>query len=563
MCDQQRAAAAHAAALAPTPLHGAPPVAGAVACGVTLVKEEEEEDETLAQLRDRLGLSARASAPGPRAPFVHIKVEDSTDGEDTDGEEEDTGWGGEARREGEKIEEGHGEEEEVQKKVEEEMEKEEEQDEEAAVEEEQEEEDKDTIPQDVQQEGGLQLCSKLAKGVAVALLAGDGGGNRGGGEIRDGEGNGDGADNGSEKGDVERAGVGEGRGFGSGGERGFTSNFRGVTPQSRSSGRWVATFKHNGRAAALGSFDSEADAARAWDRMMVWCDLHGVVLKLFNGKGVHTSDSIRAALNFHYQDYEGEVDELRGILSQDSMAQRLKQQGREQPGGRKRNPAGGGDRYGYMTRGRGRKRGGDGDVDGAGDGSGEGDVDAARYGEGVGVDRGVGDGGGERGYTSKFRGVIAKSCGAGRWEAMFCHNDKGSSLVTFDSEEDAARAWDRMVVWCDLHGVVLKRLGGKGVHTSDSIKAALNFTYEDYAGEVNELRSIVTQDAMKQKLQQEGRLQPGYRKHKRKRTRGGAAALSAGGCNGGGGGAGGGWVGGGSSGGNMGSDGNEVGAGNI
>jgi hypothetical protein len=42
------------------------------------VKEEEEEEETLGQLRDRQVLaSARASVPGPRAPFVHIKVEDT------------------------------------------------------------------------------------------------------------------------------------------------------------------------------------------------------------------------------------------------------------------------------------------------------------------------------------------------------------------------------------------------------------------------------------------------------------------------------------------------------
>ena len=38
--------------------------------------------------------TARSSVPGPRAPFVHIKVEDSTSGEDTDGE----GGGGMGRR---------------------------------------------------------------------------------------------------------------------------------------------------------------------------------------------------------------------------------------------------------------------------------------------------------------------------------------------------------------------------------------------------------------------------------------------------------------------------------
>ena len=49
--------------------------------------KEEEEEETLAQLRDRQVLaSARAAMPGTRARFVHIKVEETTSGEDTDGE---------------------------------------------------------------------------------------------------------------------------------------------------------------------------------------------------------------------------------------------------------------------------------------------------------------------------------------------------------------------------------------------------------------------------------------------------------------------------------------------
>ena len=51
--------------------------------------------------------SARAAAPGRRAPFVHIKVEDSTSGEDTDaegggGEGEEAATGGKGDGEGEK-----------------------------------------------------------------------------------------------------------------------------------------------------------------------------------------------------------------------------------------------------------------------------------------------------------------------------------------------------------------------------------------------------------------------------------------------------------------------------
>ena len=50
-----------------------------------------------------------------------------------------------------------------------------------------------------------------------------------------------------------------------------------------------------------------------------------------------------------------------------------------------------------------------------------------------------------------------------------------------------------------------------GLYTSDSIKAALDFPYDEYKGELGELTHV----AMVQTLQQEGRLQPGCRKPKR------------------------------------------------
>ena len=76
-----------AAAPAPAPAPAPHPNNGpSGAAGETPIKQEEEE-ETLGQLRDRLGPGlARVPAPGPRAAFVHIKVEDTTSGEDPDGE---------------------------------------------------------------------------------------------------------------------------------------------------------------------------------------------------------------------------------------------------------------------------------------------------------------------------------------------------------------------------------------------------------------------------------------------------------------------------------------------
>jgi len=86
--------------------------------GVEVKVKEGEEEETLGQLRDRVVLAAaRAAVPGPRAPFVHIKVEGSSSGQDTDGEGgegEATGGEGDGEEEGreEQVEEDEEEKEE-------------------------------------------------------------------------------------------------------------------------------------------------------------------------------------------------------------------------------------------------------------------------------------------------------------------------------------------------------------------------------------------------------------------------------------------------------------------
>jgi hypothetical protein len=83
-----------------------------------LIKKEEEE--TMGQLRDRQVLAfARASVPGPRALYVHIKVED-TDGEQGGGGAGQEATGGERHDAGEELENEEEEEEEKEAEDEEE-----------------------------------------------------------------------------------------------------------------------------------------------------------------------------------------------------------------------------------------------------------------------------------------------------------------------------------------------------------------------------------------------------------------------------------------------------------
>ena len=54
--------------------------------------------------------------------------------------------------------------------------------------------------------------------------------------------------------------------------RTYTSKYRGVH-QTFPTRRWEAQFRRNG-VTSLGCFDRERKP-RAYDRMMVWCELHG------------------------------------------------------------------------------------------------------------------------------------------------------------------------------------------------------------------------------------------------------------------------------------------------
>ena len=89
-----------------------------------------------------------------------------------------------------------------------------------------------------------------------------------------------------------------------------------------------------------------------------------------------------------------------------------------------------------------------------------------------------------------------------KWHVQFRHNYNNMYLGSFDEEEDAARAHDRMANWFELHGVARNNPNG-GVHDSSSVKASLNFAYDEYKGEFAELRRM-TQEECVQSLKQQG-----------------------------------------------------------
>ena len=75
------------------------------------------------------------------------------------------------------------------------------------------------------------------------------------------------------------------------------------------SGQRRAEFKIDGRQTNLGTFDEEKEAARAYDRMCLWCKLHGQTRRF----------DVR--LNFYSSNYANEEAELKAIDTQAAMVQ--------------------------------------------------------------------------------------------------------------------------------------------------------------------------------------------------------------------------------------------------
>jgi hypothetical protein len=96
-----------------------------------------------------------------------------------------------------------------------------------------------------------------------------------------------------------------------------SSKFTGVTLDKRTS-RWRAKCKVGGKKTSLGNFDSEKEAARAWDRFKLWrCKADG-----------KTKEDVEVELNFSFSDYSDDEVTALQELTQEEMIQKLRQAGK-------------------------------------------------------------------------------------------------------------------------------------------------------------------------------------------------------------------------------------------
>ena len=110
-----------------------------------------------------------------------------------------------------------------------------------------------------------------------------------------------------------------------------------------------------------------------------------------------------------------------------------------------------------------------------------------------------------RTYTSRYRGVH-QTFPTRRWEAQFRRNGKPTSLGCFDHEEEAARAYDRMMVWCELHCQEARPMQKTAGYKPSFSTVPLNFDWIEYKGDIEALKKI-TQDELVHNLRRQGRMQ--------------------------------------------------------
>jgi hypothetical protein len=91
---------------------------------------------------------------------------------------------------------------------------------------------------------------------------------------------------------------------------------------------------------------------------------------------------------------------------------------------------------------------------------------------------------------SRFRGVCLEKKSR-RWKSQIAIDNKQTQLGTFDEEDEAARAYDRVSIWCRIHDKT-KNGGYK-----------LNFDSSNYAGEEAALSAVDTVAAMVKEIRED------------------------------------------------------------
>jgi len=98
-------------------------------------------------------------------------------------------------------------------------------------------------------------------------------------------------------------------------------------------------------------------------------------------------------------------------------------------------------------------------------------------------------GGGAAWGSSRFRGVNFEKK-RGQWVSQIWFDNKNTHLGIFDEEDEAARAYDRMSIWCRIH-CKTKKQGYQ-----------LNFNSSNYAGEEAALKAVDTIEAMVKEIRE-------------------------------------------------------------
>jgi 5-hydroxyisourate hydrolase-like protein (transthyretin family) len=292
-----------------------------------------------------------------------------------------------------------------------------------------------------------------------------------------------------------------------------SSRFRGVRLVKKS-GRWKSEITIDNKKTHLGIFDMEDEAARAYDRVSIWCRTHGKTKK-----GGYK-------LNFDSSNYADEEAALQGVDTMEAMVTEIREVAAradgaaasemsrfrgvilEKKSGRWRSKitidnkksylgtfdeedeaARAYDRVSVWCKIHGKRKQGGYKLN----------FDSSNYAGEEAALRGVNTteamvkeikeaaartGGAAASGMSRFRGVSLEKRSR-RWSSRIMIDNKNTYLGRFDEEEEAARAYDRMSIWCKIHGKTKKG------------DYKLNLDSSNYADEEEELRVYTQADLIK------------------------------------------------------------------